>query len=106
MKTVHFSTAACKCSTMRASRRRLQRLHALSLAYPRHQTVPSLTTDWMIDSVVTNCYTRGCPYAASDPVIKYSLATSVLAIAIIAAIEPATGVGIAAVLAVIILIVG
>ena len=91
---------------MRASRRRLQRLHALSLAYPRHQTVPYLTTDWTIDSVATNCHTRGCPYAASDPVIKYSLATSVLAIGIIAAIEPAIGVGIAAVLAVTILIVG
>jgi len=60
----------------------------------------------MIDSVVTNCYTRGCPYAASDPVIKYSLAATVLAIGIIAAIEPATGVGIAAALVVTILIVG
>ena len=106
MNTVHFSTAACKCIAMRDSRRRLQRLHTLSLAYPRHQTVPSLTADWTVDSVTTNCYTRGCPYAASDPVIKYSLAASVLAIGIIAAIEPATGVGIAAVLAVIILIAG
>jgi len=78
----------------------------LSLAYPRHQTVPSLTADWAVDSVATNCHTRVCPYAASDPVIKYSLASSVFAIGIIAAIEPATGVGMAAVLAVTILIVG
>ena len=106
MRTAHFSTAACKCSTLRASRRRLERLHALSLAYPRHQTVPSLTADWTVDSVATNCHTRGCPYAAPDPVIKYSLAASVLAISIIAAIEPATGVRLAAFLAVIILIVG